>query len=157
MGALAIQGSPTARHFSRGWAENVRRNDIGAVRRSTLPVSVDGDDLFLRGGRPACREPRGGGEPTVAIRSEQEHREGKVDVRSITLMTHDPESIADAEQIFLARKLREAREVEELLTDAGINYSVEVEAYARSPPSTSRAPRLPSAGSVCVRRDSREV
>jgi hypothetical protein len=47
-------------------------------------------------------------------------------------MTHDPESIADAEQIFLGRKLREARQVEELLTDADIDYSVEVEAYARS-------------------------
>lgn len=44
----------------------------------------------------------------------------------------DPESIADAEQIFLARKLREARQVEEFLTNAGIDFSIEVEAYARS-------------------------
>ena len=47
-------------------------------------------------------------------------------------MKLDPEAIPDAEQIFLARKLREAREVENLLTEAGIDYAVEVEAYARS-------------------------
>jgi hypothetical protein len=48
-------------------------------------------------------------------------------------MAHvDPEAIADAEQIFLARKLREARRVEDFLTDAGVDYFVEVEAYARS-------------------------
>ena len=47
-------------------------------------------------------------------------------------MRVDPDAIADAEQIFLARNLREAREVENLLTQAGFDYAVEVEAYARS-------------------------
>jgi hypothetical protein len=46
-------------------------------------------------------------------------------------MVHDPDSIVDAEQIFLARNLREAQKVEEFLTDAGIDYNVEVEAYSR--------------------------
>jgi hypothetical protein len=44
----------------------------------------------------------------------------------------DPTPIADAEQVFLARTLREARQVEELLRDAGIDYDVEVEPYSRS-------------------------
>jgi hypothetical protein len=44
----------------------------------------------------------------------------------------DADSIADAVQIFLARQLREAQEVEDLLTEDGIDYAVEVEAYARS-------------------------
>ncbi len=47
-------------------------------------------------------------------------------------MKIDPDAIPDAEQIFLARKLREARDVEHLLTQAGIDYAIEVEAYARS-------------------------
>ena len=47
-------------------------------------------------------------------------------------MKVDPEAIPDAEQIFLARKLREAQDVENLLTHAGIEYAIEVEAYARS-------------------------
>jgi hypothetical protein len=44
----------------------------------------------------------------------------------------DPDAIPDAEQIFLARRLREARAVDDLLTHAGIDFAVEVEAYARS-------------------------
>jgi hypothetical protein len=47
-------------------------------------------------------------------------------------MAHEPDSIVDAQQVFLARKLGEARQVEEFLAEAGIDYNVEVEAYSRS-------------------------
>lgn len=38
----------------------------------------------------------------------------------------------DAKKIFLAGKLREAKEVEDLLTRAGVHYAVEVEPYRGS-------------------------
>ncbi len=38
----------------------------------------------------------------------------------------------EAERIFLAGKLNEAKEVEELLTRAGVHYAVEVEPYRGS-------------------------
>lgn len=48
-------------------------------------------------------------------------------------MAHvDPEDLQDRERIFIARTLRQARKVEALLTDAGIDYAVQVEPYGRS-------------------------
>jgi hypothetical protein len=44
----------------------------------------------------------------------------------------EPEDLRDPERIFIARKLRQARQVEELLTEAGVNYVVQVEPYGRS-------------------------
>jgi hypothetical protein len=44
----------------------------------------------------------------------------------------DPEAIPDPEPVALARTLRDAHRIEELLTHAGVLYTVQVEAYARS-------------------------
>jgi hypothetical protein len=44
----------------------------------------------------------------------------------------DPEALRDPESIALARTLRVARTVEDLLSQAGVDYVVQVEAYARS-------------------------
>ena len=43
-----------------------------------------------------------------------------------------PEDLPDLERIFIARTLRQARKVEALLTDAGVDYAVQVEPYGRS-------------------------
>ena len=42
----------------------------------------------------------------------------------------EPESLHEPEQVYLARKLHDARAVEEFLTGAGVDYEVQVEAYA---------------------------
>ena len=42
------------------------------------------------------------------------------------------EDLQDLERIFIARTLRQARKVEALLTDAGVDYAVQVEPYGRS-------------------------
>jgi hypothetical protein len=48
-------------------------------------------------------------------------------------MTHvDAEALRDPERVFVAKTLRQARQVEELLTQAGVDYVVQVEAYGRS-------------------------
>lgn len=48
-------------------------------------------------------------------------------------MAHvEPEDLQDLERIFIARTLRQARKVEDLLTEAGIDYVVKVEPYGRS-------------------------
>jgi hypothetical protein len=44
----------------------------------------------------------------------------------------EPEDLRDPERIFIARTLRQARQVEELLTQAGVDYVVQVEPYGRS-------------------------
>jgi hypothetical protein len=44
----------------------------------------------------------------------------------------ESEDLPDPERIFIAARLREALAVEELLTAAGIEYAVQVEAFARS-------------------------
>jgi len=44
----------------------------------------------------------------------------------------DPEALPNPESIALARTLREAKTVEDLLREAGVDYVVQVEAYARS-------------------------
>lgn len=44
----------------------------------------------------------------------------------------DAEVLQDPERVFLARTLRQARQVEELLTHAGVDYAVHVEPYSRS-------------------------
>jgi hypothetical protein len=44
----------------------------------------------------------------------------------------EPEALVEPEQVFLARTLGQARRVEDLLTLAGVDYVVQVEAYARS-------------------------
>jgi hypothetical protein len=50
-----------------------------------------------------------------------------------TQVTHvEPEDLQDLERIFIARTLRQARRVEELLTEAGVDYVVQVEPYSRS-------------------------
>jgi hypothetical protein len=48
-------------------------------------------------------------------------------------MAHvDPEDLQNLERIFIARTLRQAKKVEALLTDAGVDYAVQVEPYGRS-------------------------
>ena len=48
-------------------------------------------------------------------------------------MAHvDLDELRDAARVGLARTLREAQAIEEVLTGAGVDYSVQVEAYARS-------------------------
>jgi hypothetical protein len=48
-------------------------------------------------------------------------------------MAHvEPEDLQDLERVFIARTLRQARKVEDLLTEAGIDYAVQVEPYGRS-------------------------
>lgn len=48
-------------------------------------------------------------------------------------MAHvEHDDLAEAEQVYLARRLREAQQVEAFLTEAGVDYAVQVEAYARS-------------------------
>jgi hypothetical protein len=44
----------------------------------------------------------------------------------------EPEDLEDPERIFVAAKLNEALLVEELLTEAGVDYAVQVEVFARS-------------------------
>lgn len=44
----------------------------------------------------------------------------------------DAEDLKDLERIFIARTLRQARKVEALLTQAGVEYAVQVEPYGRS-------------------------
>jgi hypothetical protein len=44
----------------------------------------------------------------------------------------EPEDLHDPERIFIARTVRQARRVEELLTEAGVDYVVQVEPYSRS-------------------------
>jgi hypothetical protein len=44
----------------------------------------------------------------------------------------EPEDLQDLERIFIARTLRQAQKAEALLTEAGLDYVVQVEAYARS-------------------------
>jgi hypothetical protein len=44
----------------------------------------------------------------------------------------DPDELLDAERIYLAASLREAREVEALLTAQGVTYAVEVEELGRT-------------------------
>jgi hypothetical protein len=44
----------------------------------------------------------------------------------------EPEDLQDRERIFIARTLRQARKVEALLTEAGVDYVVQVEPYGRS-------------------------
>jgi hypothetical protein len=44
----------------------------------------------------------------------------------------EPEDLHDRERIFIARTLRQARKVEGLLTEAGVDYVVQVEPYGRS-------------------------
>ncbi|HUE89818.1 MAG TPA: hypothetical protein VMO26_27385 [Vicinamibacterales bacterium] len=44
----------------------------------------------------------------------------------------DPEALRDPESIALARTLRDAKTVEDLLTQAGVDYVVQVETYAHS-------------------------
>ena len=48
-------------------------------------------------------------------------------------MAHvEPDDLQDPERIFISRTLRQARKVEALLTEAGIDYVVQVEPYGRS-------------------------
>lgn len=48
-------------------------------------------------------------------------------------MAHiDAEMLTKPEAVALARTLRQARTIEQLLTDAGVDYAVEVEEYGRS-------------------------
>jgi hypothetical protein len=44
----------------------------------------------------------------------------------------EPEELQDLERIFIARTLRQARKAEALLTEAGVDYVVQVEPYGRS-------------------------
>jgi hypothetical protein len=44
----------------------------------------------------------------------------------------EPEELRDQERIFIARTLRQAQRVEALLTEAGVDYAVQVEPYGRS-------------------------
>jgi hypothetical protein len=44
----------------------------------------------------------------------------------------EPEDLIDPERIFIAAKLDEALLVEEMLTGVGVEYAVQVEAFARS-------------------------
>jgi len=44
----------------------------------------------------------------------------------------DPDQIRDPERIFIARSLRLAQRVEEWLTTAGVDYTVQVESIGRS-------------------------
>jgi hypothetical protein len=44
----------------------------------------------------------------------------------------EPDDLQDLERIFIARTLRQARKVEALLTEAGVDYAVQVEPYGRS-------------------------
>ena len=44
----------------------------------------------------------------------------------------DPDQIRDPERIFVARSLRLAQRVEERLTTAGVDYTVQVESIGRS-------------------------
>jgi hypothetical protein len=48
-------------------------------------------------------------------------------------VTHgEPEDLHDRERIFVARTLRQAKKVEALLTQAGVDYDVQVEPFGRS-------------------------
>lgn len=48
-------------------------------------------------------------------------------------MAHvEAEDLQDPERIFIARTVRQARTVEGLLTEAGVDYVVQVEPYSRS-------------------------
>ena len=44
----------------------------------------------------------------------------------------ETEDLQDRERIFIARTVRQARKVEALLTEAGVDYDVQVEPYGRS-------------------------
>lgn len=44
----------------------------------------------------------------------------------------DPEALRDPETIALARTLHEAKTLEDVLTQSGVDYVVQVEEYARS-------------------------
>jgi hypothetical protein len=44
----------------------------------------------------------------------------------------DPDDLQDAEKIYLAASLREARKVEAVLTGHGVSYAVEVEELGRT-------------------------
>jgi hypothetical protein len=44
----------------------------------------------------------------------------------------EPDDLIDPERIFVAARLNEALQVEELLSGAGVDYVVQVEAFARS-------------------------
>jgi hypothetical protein len=44
----------------------------------------------------------------------------------------EPEDLHDAERVFIAGKLREALQVEELLTASGVDYAVQVEPFGTS-------------------------
>jgi hypothetical protein len=44
----------------------------------------------------------------------------------------EPEDLQHLERIFIASTLRQARKTEELLTEAGVDYVVQVEPYSRS-------------------------
>jgi hypothetical protein len=44
----------------------------------------------------------------------------------------DPDDLRDAEKIYLAASLREARQIEAVLTGHGVDYAVEVEELGRT-------------------------
>ena len=53
-------------------------------------------------------------------------------VRSLPMARIEPDDLPDAERVFLAGSLRVAQRIEEWLTNAGVDYAVQVEPLGRS-------------------------